>query len=81
MGIEPTFSAWEADILPLNHTRKTTILLILFYNKKFTFYNIFFLKLLANLLAYIFLNLLSYFFHPFFLPFLFFFLLKKQNKI
>ena len=42
MGIEPTFSAWEADILPLNHTRKITILLILFYNKKFTFYNIFF---------------------------------------
>ena len=22
MGIEPTFSAWEADVLPLNYTRK-----------------------------------------------------------
>ena len=21
MGIEPTFSAWEADVLPLNYTR------------------------------------------------------------
>ena len=21
-GIEPAFSAWEADVLPLNHTRK-----------------------------------------------------------
>ena len=21
MGIEPTLSAWEADVLPLNHTR------------------------------------------------------------
>ena len=23
MGIEPTFSAWEADVLPLNYTRST----------------------------------------------------------
>ena len=22
-GIEPAFSAWEADVLPLNYTRKT----------------------------------------------------------
>ena len=22
MGIEPTFSAWEADVLPLNYTRR-----------------------------------------------------------
>lgn len=22
MGIEPTFSAWEADVLPLNYTRE-----------------------------------------------------------
>ncbi len=22
MGIEPTYSAWEADVLPLNYTRK-----------------------------------------------------------
>ena len=22
MGIEPTSSAWEAEVLPLNHTRK-----------------------------------------------------------
>ena len=26
MGIEPTYSAWEADVLPLNYTRATTIL-------------------------------------------------------
>lgn len=24
MGIEPTFSAWEADVLPLNYTRNLT---------------------------------------------------------
>jgi hypothetical protein len=24
MGIEPTFSAWEADVLPLNDTREST---------------------------------------------------------
>ena len=24
MGIEPTYSAWEADVLPLNYTRKPT---------------------------------------------------------
>ena len=24
MGIEPTFSAWEADVLPLNYTRMYT---------------------------------------------------------
>ena len=23
MGIEPTLSAWEAEVLPLNYTRKT----------------------------------------------------------
>ena len=22
MGIEPTYSAWEADVLPLNYTRR-----------------------------------------------------------
>jgi hypothetical protein len=22
-GIEPSFSAWEADVLPLNYTRKS----------------------------------------------------------
>ncbi|SUZ66156.1 uncharacterized protein METZ01_LOCUS19010 [marine metagenome] len=22
-GIEPAFSAWEADVLPLNYTRRT----------------------------------------------------------
>ena len=27
MGIEPTFSAWEADVLPLNYTRKGTCIL------------------------------------------------------
>lgn len=26
MGIEPTFSAWEADVLPLNYTRKNRII-------------------------------------------------------
>ena len=25
MGIEPTYSAWKADVLPLNHTRKLII--------------------------------------------------------
>ena len=25
MGIEPTFSAWEADVLPLNYTRSEII--------------------------------------------------------
>ncbi len=25
MGIEPTFSAWEADVLPLNYTRLGTV--------------------------------------------------------
>ena len=25
MGIEPTFSAWKADVLPLNHTRKCPV--------------------------------------------------------
>ena len=24
MGIEPTSSAWKAEVLPLNYTRKTT---------------------------------------------------------
>ena len=27
MGIEPTYSAWEADILPMNYTRISTIIL------------------------------------------------------
>ena len=26
MGIEPTYSAWEADVLPLNYTRVQGIL-------------------------------------------------------
>ena len=25
MGIEPTSSAWEAEVLPLNHTRRVTL--------------------------------------------------------
>ena len=25
MGIEPTQSAWKAEVLPLNYTRKTAI--------------------------------------------------------
>ncbi len=24
-GIEPAFSAWEADVLPLNYTRETAV--------------------------------------------------------
>ena len=24
MGIEPTYSAWKAEVLPLNYTRKTS---------------------------------------------------------
>ncbi len=27
MGIEPTYSAWEADVLPLNYTRVTLYLI------------------------------------------------------
>ena len=29
MGIEPTYSAWEADVLPLNYTRKVIVVVIL----------------------------------------------------
>jgi hypothetical protein len=29
MGIEPTSEAWEASILPLNHARPLSILLII----------------------------------------------------
>ena len=29
MGIEPTYSAWEADVLPLNYTRKSIVFVIL----------------------------------------------------
>ena len=25
MGVEPTFSAWEADVLPLNYTRNCVL--------------------------------------------------------
>jgi hypothetical protein len=25
MGIEPTYSAWKADVLPLNYTRNSNI--------------------------------------------------------
>lgn len=28
MGIEPTLSAWEADVLPLNHTRAPLFILM-----------------------------------------------------
>ncbi len=28
MGIEPTLSAWKAEVLPLNYTRKTYLLTI-----------------------------------------------------
>ena len=27
-GIEPAFSAWEADVLPLNYTRRTNVRLV-----------------------------------------------------
>ncbi len=27
MGIEPTSSAWEAEVLPLNHTRNMSLIL------------------------------------------------------
>ena len=26
MGIEPTYSAWKAEVLPLNYTRKTSLI-------------------------------------------------------
>lgn len=29
MGIEPTLSAWEAEVLPLNYTRNIAKILIL----------------------------------------------------
>ena len=29
MGIEPTCSAWKADILPLNYTRTATLIIII----------------------------------------------------
>ena len=28
MGIEPTLSAWEAEVLPLNYTRLTKLFII-----------------------------------------------------
>ncbi len=31
MGIEPTLSAWEAEVLPLNYTREIIMVAILFF--------------------------------------------------
>ena len=40
MGIEPTYSAWKADVLPLNHTCKNYAMIIpklcAIVNKKIT---------------------------------------------
>ncbi len=33
MGIEPTTSAWEADVLPLNYARETVIYYPIFSEK------------------------------------------------
>jgi hypothetical protein len=33
MGIEPTYSAWEADVLPLNYTRIELQILRAFYQR------------------------------------------------
>ena len=29
MGIEPTLSAWEAEVLPLNYTRRSRVKIII----------------------------------------------------
>lgn len=34
MGIEPTCSAWKADILPLNYTRRYSVLMPYYYNTR-----------------------------------------------
>ena len=60
MGIEPTCSAWKADILPLNYTRIYSVLMPYYYNTclcfcqafseiffKFTITDIFFAALAA----------------------------------
>ena len=39
MGIEPTYSAWKADVLPLNYTRKRYSYILI---KKLAFVNKFF---------------------------------------
>ena len=37
-GIEPSYSAWEADVLPLNYTRESDLLLgLLFGDDWFVF--------------------------------------------
>ncbi len=33
-GIEPSYSAWEADVLPLNYTRIADFLIILYRMRK-----------------------------------------------
>ena len=51
MGIEPTYSAWKADILPLKYTRGSTIDSItgflLFVNYFFMFFEKFLLWLVS----------------------------------
>ena len=42
-GIEPAFSAWEADVLPLNYTRETVVeseVIIVFGNARYEYPNI-----------------------------------------
>ena len=35
MGVEPTSSAWEADILPMNYARTPIIFIIYLFSWKF----------------------------------------------
>ncbi len=35
MGVEPTSSAWEADILPMNYARVTYFTIIYLFRKNF----------------------------------------------
>ena len=37
MGIEPTSSAWEAEVLPLNYTRRASVAGSLFGNDSMPF--------------------------------------------
>ena len=35
MGVEPTSSAWEADILPMNYARTVTFFIIYLFAREF----------------------------------------------
>jgi tRNA (guanine-N7-)-methyltransferase len=48
MGIEPTLSAWEAEVLPLNYTRKTW-----YFTQSFFIYHHFMLHTLRSVRSYV----------------------------